>query len=87
MNWTLIPEDPPRHSPADPHRSKESGRSMTVDYYEILGVASAAARDEIRSAYRQLALKWHPDVNRRKDAASVFLKIRKAYGNIHVARG
>ena len=83
MNWTLVPEHPPRHSPADQaaHRSKESGRATSVDYYEILGVASDAGKDEIRTAYRQLALKWHPDVNRQKDAAAVFLDIRKAYGN------
>jgi curved DNA-binding protein len=34
------------------------------DYYQVLGVAKDASADDIRSAYRKLARKYHPDVNR-----------------------
>ena len=45
------------------------------DYYEVLGVARGASSDEVKRAYRQLARKYHPDVNREPNAESRFKEI------------
>lgn len=49
------------------------------DYYEILGVARDAKESEIKSAYRKLARKYHPDVNKEKGAEEKFKDINEAY--------
>ena len=56
-------------------------RGQQRDYYEILGVAKTASVDEIKSAYRQAALKWHPDRNpeHKEEAALRFRESTEAY--------
>jgi molecular chaperone DnaJ len=49
------------------------------DYYEVLGVSRGAAADEVKRAYRQLARKYHPDVNKEPDAETRFKEITEAY--------
>ncbi|WP_342252241.1 DnaJ C-terminal domain-containing protein [Spiroplasma endosymbiont of Amphibalanus improvisus] len=48
-------------------------------YYETLGVAKDASVDEIKSAYRKLAKKYHPDICKESDAEEKFKKINEAY--------
>ena len=49
------------------------------DYYEILGVSRDADNASIKSAYRKLARKYHPDVNKTKEAEEKFKDINEAY--------
>ncbi len=49
------------------------------DYYEVLGVSRTATQEEIQRAYRKLARKYHPDVNKAADAEDKFKELNEAY--------
>lgn len=50
------------------------------DYYEVLGISKTANQDDIKNAFRSLARKYHPDVNKEPDAEEKFKEINEAYG-------
>ena len=52
---------------------------MPRDYYDILGVNRSADKEEIKRAYRRLARKYHPDVNKEPGAEERFKEINRAY--------
>ncbi|RDD45673.1 DnaJ-like protein subfamily B member 4 [Trichoplax sp. H2] len=52
---------------------------MGKDYYQILGVQHNATDDEIKKAYRKMALKYHPDKNKDKNAEEIFKDVAEAY--------
>ncbi len=49
------------------------------DYYKILGVTDAATAAEIKTSYRKLARKYHPDISKEKDAEAKFKELGEAY--------
>jgi len=63
------------------------------DYYEVLGVGRDAADGDIKKAYRQMAIRYHPDKvaamgdEYQKGAQEKFQKIQEAYENIKKQRG
>ena len=52
---------------------------MDKDYYKILGVSKTASQDEIKRAYRKLAVQFHPDKNKTKEGEQKFKEVSKAY--------
>ena len=50
-----------------------------LDYYAILGIPRSASVEDIRRAYREAALRLHPDKNPGEEAAELFLQVNKAY--------
>ncbi|KAF7491545.1 DnaJ -like protein subfamily B member 4 [Sarcoptes scabiei] len=52
---------------------------MGKNYYDILGISKKATDDEIKKAYRQLALKYHPDKNKSPEAEEKFKLVAEAY--------
>ena len=64
-------------------RQQQRGHSLVVhadqDYYSVLGVEKNADKQAIKTAYRQKARKFHPDVNKEPGAEDTFKKISSAY--------
>ncbi len=52
---------------------------MARDYYDVLGVKKDASAEEIKAAYRKLAMQFHPDRNKSPDAEEKFKEINEAY--------
>lgn len=59
--------------------TQETSTKQAQNYYDILGISPKATADEIKKAYRQESLKWHPDKNKSPEAESRFKEISEAY--------
>eukprot|EP00913_Durusdinium_trenchii_P034986 g32726.t1 len=63
-------------------KAEETPRSASARApaaWQVLGVSEGASKEEIKSAYRQLALKYHPDVDKSQEAPRRFLAVQQAY--------
>jgi len=49
------------------------------DYHKVLGVSPKASPEQIKKAYRKLAMRYHPDHNKDKEALTRFKEVREAY--------
>ena len=56
--------------------------SQARDYYDVLGVSKTASAEELKRAYRNLAKKYHPDINKATDAAEKFKEVQGAYDTL-----
>ena len=56
---------------------------MSRDYYEVLGVSRDATAEQIKKAYRKMAMKHHPDVASDADSAEKFKEVQEAYEVLH----
>lgn len=73
---SFYPQESPRSEQDTPCLSiKPTGK----DFYKVLGVTPDSNEDEIRKAYRKMALKFHPDKNSDADAEDRFKEIAEAY--------
>lgn len=52
---------------------------MGKDYYKILGITKGSSDEDIKKAYRKLALKYHPDKNKAAGAEEKFKEVAEAY--------
>ena len=56
---------------------------MLTDYYKVFGINKTATKDEIKKRYRELAKKYHPDVNKSPDATAKMQEIQEASYILH----
>lgn len=81
ITFSMKPKRENQQETSEQHKAEEDNKPQkTYDYYKLLGIAHNATTDEIKRAYRVLALKTHPDVNRDdKYANERFSALNKVY--------
>jgi tetratricopeptide (TPR) repeat protein len=77
------PEENGNTTKGTPEQDRECAEILKIkDYYQILGVQKTANEDEIKRAYKKLAIRFHPDKNQSEHAADAFKKISHAFTHL-----
>lgn len=58
-------------------------KNVNIDYYEALGLEKSATKEEIKTAYRVLSKKYHPDYNSSANASALFRMIQESYNTLY----
>ena len=77
IDWSILFPESVLRNFFEGYDAKES--MVTTTYYSILALKRNCDQDEIKSAYRKMARRYHPDVNKDDDAHEMMIKIQKAY--------
>ena len=67
------PQDQPEFSQQDQQIAQQI--KLKTNFYDVLGIDKTATEDDIKKAYRKLALRVHPDKNRAPEAQEAFKKV------------
>lgn len=59
---------------------------VQTDFYQVLGIDKQTSQEEVKKAYRKLAIKWHPDKNPSPEATDKFKEISHAYEVLYSPR-
>lgn len=79
--WSVIMPEPVlvRWFGGDIDEDEPTRPTPTATLYSVLGIARTVASDDVRKAYRRLAMQWHPDRCKEPDAHEMFIMIQHAY--------
>ena len=76
----IIAEDvEPKIEPSNAPYTRGQPKGSLAWCYDVLGVPETATLQEVKAAYRRMALRYHPDVNRSRDAEARMKEINEAY--------
>lgn len=78
-DWRLLFPETVLRAWFDDDNKSSVGKGAPQTLYQVLGVKQAATAAEIKTAFRRMALQWHPDVCREPNAAEMFMRVQDAH--------
>ncbi len=89
QDFERVRQEQKRNQRKEDAKPKGSSKGSLAWCYEVLGVPETATPQEVKAAYRRMALRYHPDVNKSRDAEARMKEINEAYERLNeeLARG